>query len=115
MNSTLIERIAVQRVEDEVIENEELCPEIPVNDKSPSFDGEILVYNSGSHKKSNLVGKVPVQVKGKHVEQLSEKIRKYSIERADLENYFKAKGVIFLLLRLQRKSRIGCFIKVYYQ
>ncbi|MBC8578974.1 MAG: hypothetical protein E6590_08150 [Clostridiales bacterium] len=111
MNSTLIERIAVQRVEDEVIENEELCPEIPVNDKSPSFDGEILVYNSGSHKKSNLVGKVPVQVKGKHVEQLSEKIRKYSIERADLENYFKAKGVIFFVVEITEKKSYRVFYK----
>lgn len=38
--------------------------EINTNDKSPSWDGFVYFYRKDDHKKENLGGRVPVQVKG---------------------------------------------------
>ncbi len=66
MDTGTIEREAV-RVASRYID---MCPqlssEIQTNDKTPLFDGHILVYDSNEHKGNNkhIIGKTIVQVKG---------------------------------------------------
>lgn len=48
--------------------------ELNENDKTPCWDAEIFVYRelgkNNTYKKSNLEGKVPIQVKGEEVRKL---------------------------------------------
>lgn len=100
MNTKKIEEIAVAAVRNEILRNDFLSDEIPVNDKTPSWDGEIWVYNNKGQKKDTLFGKVPVQVKGKKVNKISEKETKFPIKKADLENYYKNGGILFFIIEL---------------
>ncbi|MCM3240704.1 hypothetical protein M3589_23905 [Heyndrickxia oleronia] len=99
MNTSKIEEIAVAAIKNEVLRSNFLANDIPVNDKTPSWDGEIWVYNKTSQKKDQLFGKVPIQVKGKQVSEIHKNV-KYSVNKADLENYFKNGGVIFFVVEI---------------
>jgi len=81
-----------------------LLTEIPVGDTYPTWDGEIIVYSSedsrNKRSKTNITGRVPVQVKGNLVEKFSEKERKYSIEVEDLINYYNDSGALFFIVEM---------------
>src|SRR5690625_5080379 len=81
-----------------------LLTEIPVGDTYPTWDGEIIVYSSedsrNKRSKSNIIGRVPVQVKGQLVEMFSEGERKYSIEVEDLINYYNDSGALFFIVEM---------------
>lgn len=100
MNNRKIEEIAVAAVRNEILRSELLADEIPVNDKTPSWDGEIWVYNNKWQTKNELYGKVPVQVKGKKVSNISQNETKYKIEKVDLENYYTNGGVLFFVIEI---------------
>ncbi|TKI46726.1 hypothetical protein [Bacillus mycoides] len=100
MHSKKIEEIAVQSVKREILRCDLLSDEIPTNDKTPTWDGEIWVYNNTNQKKDTLYGKVPVQVKGKKVGKLSRKEIKYKLMKADLENYYNNNGAIFFVVEI---------------
>lgn len=100
MNSKKIEEIAVAAVRNEILRNDFLSDEIPVNDKTPSWDGEIWVYNNKKQKKNDLYGKVPVQVKGKKVIKLSKEDIKFQIKKDDLENYFSNGGILYFVIEI---------------
>ncbi|KAA0547407.1 hypothetical protein FZW96_11110 [Bacillus sp. BGMRC 2118] len=99
MNSRRIEEIAIDAIRKQILRSEYLANEIPVNDKTPSWDGEIWVYNSSKQTKDKLFGKVPIQVKGKKVNKLSNKV-KFPITKVDLENYYQNGGVIFFVVEI---------------
>ena len=88
MNSTAIEMAACTKIVD--LANQypyHLSPEIPTNDKSPSFDEEIVIYSDSNRKKENIVGSVAVQVKGTTVEKGYNKYKdvyKYDISNSDM-------------------------------
>jgi len=100
MNTKKIEEIAVAAIKREIYRSDFLSDEIPVNDKTPSWDGEIWVYDSDNQKKKDLYGKVPVQVKGTKVQSFSGNETNYSLKKVDLENYYKNGGVIFLIVEV---------------
>lgn len=101
MNREKIEELAVNAVKQEVLRNPYLKEDIPTNDKTPSWDGEIFVYNSDSLKKNSLYGRVPVQVKGKEVKSFSDETAKFSLKKADLKNYLTDGGIIFIFVEVQ--------------
>ncbi|WP_054860780.1 hypothetical protein [Gracilibacillus sp. JCM 18860] len=79
--------------------------ELNENDKTPCWDGgEIFVYRelgkNNTYKKSNLEGKVPIQVKGEEVRNLQGgDTIKYRLHKDDLKNYYKdGGGVIFFVV-----------------
>lgn len=108
MNSSRIEEIAVAAINMEVLRSDYLANDIPVNDKTPSWDGEIWVYDNPRKTKDKLFGKVPVQVKGKKVLKIS-KEAKYPIKKVDLENYYKNGGVLFFLVEIQSIDQTQIF------
>ena len=65
MDSSLIEKSAINYLIDELIVTKKLSPYISENDKEPSWDGNIYIYGEANFSKENLLGRVPVQVKGK--------------------------------------------------
>ncbi|MCG3088504.1 hypothetical protein [Sporosarcina cyprini] len=90
-----------------------LEPSIPIGDKGVSFDGHISVYKDNSLKKSSLLGRVPVQVKGKAVEKFSSLQTKYSkLELDDLRNYYNEGGVIFFVCEVMENGNVEVFAKI---
>lgn len=111
MNNKKIEEIAVAAVRNEILRNDLLSDEIPVNDKTPSWDGEIWVYNNNKQIKNDLFGKVPVQVKGKKVSEFSKEVTKFPIKKVDLENYFANGGILYFVIELIDSDNT----QIYYQ
>lgn len=98
-DSDKIEMKAVSAVKDFVIECNLLKPFFNEYDKIPEFDGEIYIYKDTHHKNENLVGKVPVQIKGKTVKKLKNKL-KYPVSITSLKNYYNAGGVVFFVVQI---------------
>lgn len=104
------EQIAVGRVKDAILQSNILEAFIDDNDKTPSWDGNILVYKSNDTKKSNIKGKIPVQVKGTVVEKFSSETISFPFNISDLNNFLTDGGVLFFVVQI-----IGVYdIKIYY-
>lgn len=98
MNNKKTEVEAVNIVIKQINKCDILFAEITTNDKTPSWDGDIYVYKDGNHSKSNMLGTVPVQVKG-HIESaLNKDSINYQIEISDLNNYKNDKGVMYFVV-----------------
>lgn len=76
---------------------------IDSNDKTPSWDGTVFVYKSEKTKKDNLVGRVPIQIKGTEKAIVSDTAT-FSCSVADLKNYYKDGGCIFFLISVDLNS-----------
>lgn len=85
-------------VEASLFKTERVIPYINCNDKTPSWDGEIFLYNGKSFNKSDIQGRIPVQLKGTHKENLSKRKIKYRIERSHLKNYYADGGVLLFVV-----------------
>ncbi|MEE0808200.1 MAG: DUF4365 domain-containing protein, partial [Acutalibacteraceae bacterium] len=77
-----------------------LVPHINDNDKEPSWDGDVEVYRKAgdTHAKSDLMLKVPVQIKGHKENNLRKQSIKYQIALSDLRNYLNAGGTTFMVV-----------------
>ena len=80
------------------------------NDKSPSWDGEIIFYNSADHKKDNIEGKIPVQVKS--AKRKIKRNETYSIKKSDLRNYLNGGGIIFIKPVFTTTTNYNIFIRL---
>lgn len=113
MNSNAIESIAVDYLSLQIARCELLRSEIPKKDKTPSFDGHIELYSKPDNKKSDLLGRCPVQVKGKIFQDedfFKEKIS-YPADVDDLKNYLKDGGVIYFVVGI---NETHTQYKIYY-
>ncbi len=104
-----IEKKGVGWLESKVAESKILEPYLKENDRTPSWDGSIFVYDR-SIKKGNLKDTLPVQIKSTEVDALhSEKIS-YTLNILDITNYYKIRGTILFVIEICGKERKG-FIK----
>ena len=67
MSRDTIEYKAVTYLEMHLLNSKYIIPEINTNDKTLSWDGDVFLYSDEKHAKDSLVGRVPIQVKGKCV------------------------------------------------
>ena len=106
MDSSLIEKAAINYLTDELIVTKKLSPDISKNDKEPSWDGNIYIYRGTNFSKENLLGRVPVQVKGKQEKSKNLKKEKisYPVEIVDLKNYLSDGGVIFFVILINEEN-----------
>lgn len=106
MDSSLIEKSAINYLIDELIVTKKLSPYISENDKEPSWDGNIYIYRETNFSKENLLGRVPVQVKGKQEKSKNLKKEKisYPVETVDLKNYLNDGGVIFFVILIDEEN-----------
>lgn len=111
MNSNDIEEIGVDAVRKEVRNSPLLQSYIADKDKEPSWDGHIYCYTDSAKKKSSLLGRVPVQVKGKNVTKFNEKSFKYSIELADVANYQSEDGCLYIVVQIINNDDFQIFYK----
>ena len=100
---------AVSKLTEALAKTDLLTPEIPTNDRSPSWDGFIYVYSKIGRKKEHLLRRVPVQVKG-HIRKgaVADKVS-HSISFGDLNNYAKEGGVLFIKACVDKESNNEAF------
>ncbi|WP_186843517.1 hypothetical protein, partial [Acetobacterium fimetarium] len=101
MNKTQIEMRAIIALENVLTRSQYINPEVAKNDKTPSWDGNIFVYDQPGTKKKDLLGKIDIQVKGHYnTDDFSEKIT-YPVNICDLKNYLNDSGAIYFVVYLQ--------------
>lgn len=95
-----IEFEAVSEVKEKLNRTGYLSSEISENDKTPIWDGSIMIYkdNKIPHSKSSLVGRVPVQVKGRTVNRLPTRQMNFSVSLDDLRGFNSEGGAIYFLV-----------------
>ena len=103
-NGKQIENTAVTAVNQIINKSNILEPYISSNDKTPSWDGTILVNSSSPNNKKSYE-KIPVQVKGKEVKIFSEKQTSYQFEVADLKNYFTDGGILIFVVEIEINTK----------
>jgi len=96
-----IERLATSAVIGRLSYCRGLSPFINDGDKEPSFDGNIYVYPNDNELKSELIARVPVQVKGKKktVKSATSSFS-FDAEISDLTNYRNDGGIIFFTVAI---------------
>lgn len=111
MDSKAIETLAINAVRDSIVLSDFLDQFITDNDKEPSWDGFVYIYNGNSRKKEMLKGRLPVQVKGTENSDLSKDEISYSVEVTDLRNYLYDGGIVFFVVYIGNN---GLTKKIYY-
>ena len=84
-NNRQIETLGVSYLATFINRNKLLQTYFDNNDKTPAWDGEIHVLKNASEKKSEIFGKVPVQIKATTRQTTSKK--SFPVARRDLELY----------------------------
>lgn len=98
VNTKRIEELAVDELDRILWLSDYLEPHIEKNDRTLSWDGDIFFYNSSDHVVGNLLGKIPVQVKGTQQNIVSDATYSFGIDH--LRNYYNDGGVMFFLVCL---------------
>ena len=111
LDKKAIEILAVNAVKNSIVTSEYLDQFIAENDKEPSWDGFIYIYGDKSKKKSNLKGRMPVQVKGTECEDYTKSKISFSISTVDLRNYLYDGGCILFVVYI---GNSGLTNKIYY-
>lgn len=111
MNKERIELSAKAKLEDILTRLGYVTPEIPSNDKTPSWDGFIRLYNNeDSSAKALLAKMIPVQLKGHYQKAPFSSSTTFDAEVDDLRNYLNHSGVLFFVIYL---DETGAY-KIYY-
>ncbi len=108
-NSTSIESLAVSKVTIQLAFMEGVSPGIPIKDKTPVWDGSIYLYNDDNEENSNMIGRVPAQVKGREVKKFEENIY-YPVSVVDLRNILNDGGCIYFVVAI-----LGYEMVIYYK
>lgn len=111
MDKKAIETLSVNAVKNSIVASDFLDQFITENDKEPSWDGFVYIYGNKSKKKSNLKGRMPVQVKGKECNNHSKSEITYSMSIADLKNYLYDGGSVLFVVYIGEN---GLTNKIYY-
>jgi hypothetical protein len=111
LSTKQIETFSVNAVRDSLSLTDFLDPFIADNDKEPSWDGHVYIYESKNHKKDNLKGRIPVQVKGKECDDLANDTISFSMSTSDLRNYLYDGGAILFVIYI---GKGGLCKKIYY-
>lgn len=111
----LQETLSVNKVREYCALSEHLSSEdINYNDKTISWDGNIIYYSGNKGVKLGKEYAIPVQIKGKKVEKFSDRAS-YRIKNEDLNNYFNNRGVIFCLAEIIEDGTTKLYAKLLLQ
>lgn len=109
-NTKRIEEAATTALKSTLLKCEYLDSYIESNDKTPSWDGTVFVYRNISQKKKDLMGRVPIQVKGTSNRIVSDQAS-FSCGLADIRNYYNDGGCFFFLVSVDPTNS---WSKIYY-
>lgn len=104
-----IEKIATSSIKNIISRNSYLKPIIDDNDKTPVWDGDVFVYRTKDRdkKNENLIGRVPVQVKGHEVvttSGLNQNNIRFRVKKEDMKKYLTDGGVIYFVVYIDKKT-----------
>jgi len=104
---------AVSAVRTLIMRNPYLVPEISENDRTPVWDGSVFVYSDDKypHPKKNLLGRVPIQVKGVKKEAFTSDRITYRVDRADLFAFDTEGGAIFIVVLINKDFQNQIYYK----
>ena len=103
-NNKQIEDWATIALKDSLSMTDTLSQFIKENDKTPSWDGEVLIYKSNRTDKKDIIGKVTVQVKGEMADNINREECSFSVDMADLVNYKNDGGTIYFVVLIDKKN-----------
>mgnify|MGYP000030514085 FL=1 len=103
-NNRQIETLGVSHLETFINRNKLLQTYFENNDKTPAWDGEIHVLKSASEKKSEIFGKVPVQIKA--TKRKNNSMKSFPVDMRDLELYSKNGGVVLFVVWLDENNNL---------
>lgn len=108
-----IEQLAVDAVKNAIAKTDYGKGYINTGEKMPSWDGDIVIYNTNSkYYSKEKARKLPLQVKGLQISDFSKENIKYSVEKKDIVNYLNDGGVIFFVVYI---DETGDNSKIYYK
>ncbi len=112
-NVNAIELSGVSGFTDQLLDtNGRLTPFIPTNDKEPSWDGYVCVYNTTQASKKDMRCRVHVQIKA-HVKNFEKNkigasaYLKESASVADLRNYQNNGGTIYIVVYIDESNPLN--------
>ena len=111
LDNKAIETLSVNAVKNSIVTSEFLDQFIADNDKEPSWDGFVYIYGDKSKKKSNLKGRMPVQVKGTECDDHSKETISFSMTTVDLRNYLYDGGCVLFVVYI---GNCGLTNNIYY-
>lgn len=100
IDTTKIEDRAVRAVGDYIDDCPKLKSYCQSNDKTPVWDGDIIIYKSKEHNVRNIFARVPLQIKG----TTSSDDDSYRIEREYLEAYQSDRGCVFFMVQEDKET-----------
>ncbi|MBC1436205.1 DUF4365 domain-containing protein [Paenilisteria rocourtiae] len=104
------EQLSVNAVTTYIVRSEYMVPSIPVGDKAPSYDGHITLYKHQNSKKKDMVGNIPVQVKGTTNKKILQK-KEFPVKLIDLKNYYEGQGVIYFVVYIYANAATKIFYR----
>ena len=107
-----LEIIGTATVKERLAECDGLKSFISENDKEPLWDGYIYVYPGDVSSNESLIGRVPVQAKGKKISNRQDKCCGYSINKIDLQKYLQDGGIIYFVVTIDDNRKKTIFYKV---
>ena len=110
-STAYIEQRAVLAVENALVKCPYIHPYLSANDRTPSWDGYVLVYRDTSEQKSALMGNSTVQIKGTTCARRELDTVLYSVSTVDLKNYHRDGGTIYFVVTVDLQTGND---KVYY-
>ena len=111
LDNKAIETLSVNAVKNSIVTSEFLDQFIADNDKEPSWDGFVYIYGNKSKKKSDLKGRMPVQIKGTVCDDHSKDEISFSMSTVDLRNYLYDGGCVLFVVYI---GNVGITNKIYY-
>lgn len=106
-----IETLSVNAVRDSIVVSDFLDQFIADNDKEPTWDGFVYIYNDKSKKKEKLRGRLPVQIKGTEKNDFSKEEISFPVSTIDLNNYLYDGGAVFFVVYIGHN---GLTRQIYY-
>lgn len=103
VNNRKIETLGVSYLRTVLDKNNYLQTYFDENDKTPLWDGEIHLLRAPSEKKSDIIGKVPVQIKAT---QQKKKNNRFLISLSDLELYQKNGGFVLFVVWIDEENNL---------
>lgn len=116
MNSNKIESVGITALKNEVNKYDNLLENFSTRDKNPVWDGNIEVYKKDSNKTSDIVGIIPVQIKGKLIDELElfEDELCYNVKISDIKNYRKINmPTLYFVVGIDKNKNTQIFYKVF--
>ena len=98
MNSSKIEELAITFLKEIFLGSDFIKTSFAEGDKKPLVDGDISIYQDKSGRNEDLIGTIPVQIKGKTVKNISPKSPSFALKKGYLEGLKNIGGVLLLVV-----------------